>query len=194
MAKVKFRFSIKEIEFEYEGDQETGRAISESMQNTFGSFAQAQNAVIDVTPRELEQQALPAAPVYAASPGRRRHRAKSRTPTNGIAVSSPLAHGDSPVAPDSIVKPSRSRKPRHEGFRAQTYRLLSEGYFANPRTAADIQAEHEKNGFTYDIKNIASELTDFTKKQFLIREKDADGKYAYIKGSNNAFPGGEGGS
>lgn len=183
MSKVKFKFSFKELTFEYEGDHDTGRVISQAMQNTLGSLAQAQNAVIDVTDMQAATEpALPPPPPTLPAPKRRGRKSKPRT-VNGVDAGTP-----SPEIQPDPVKQTKSRRPRAEGFRAQTYRLLNEGYFSIPRTAADIQAEHAKRGFTYETKNLASELTDFTKKSILSREQNSDGKYAYVKGSNNEFP------
>ncbi len=75
MAKVKFKFSVEKITFDYEGDQETGQAIAESMNRTLGSLAEAQNAVIDITPREPEQLH----PVALPSPLPTRKRKSRRT-------------------------------------------------------------------------------------------------------------------
>ncbi len=85
-------------------------------------------------------------------------------------------------------KSPRVKKPRSMGFRAQFYRLLSEGYFSSPRTSADIHDVLANKGFTFDTKDISSGLTEFTKKEYLKRERNDEGIYAYVKGSSDDYP------
>ena len=138
MAKVKFKLSIKELSFEFEGDQGVGQAVSASVQRTLGSLVEAQNRVIDVTPRE-ERLALPPAPTDAPPLKRRRHRAKPRVPMNGsLAVPSESTASDG----DEVgTKMTRSRRPRGGSFRDQVYLLIREGYFARPWTCPEVQVE-----------------------------------------------------
>lgn len=190
MAKVKFKFSVKEITFEYEGDHDTGLAVNRAMNHTLGSLVEAQNRVIDVTP-EPPMPALPAAP----APTRRKHRGKPKATTNGqpAANAQPMAEGSSngePAAPKS----HRQRRPHGASFRDQTYLLIREGYFGPERTATEIHAELSRRGHHFDPKNIASELLWFVQKHYLSRHHNADGKYAYVKGSNDDFPASQGGA
>lgn len=184
MAKVKFRFSVEKITFEYEGDQDTGLAVNRAMNHMLGSMAEAQNRVIDVTP-EPPMAALPPAP----SMGRRRHRSRPKSATNGQPVVEALpANGDL-----ETPKAARPRRSHGSSFRDQTYQLIREGYFGQRRTAHEIEAELSRRGHHYDPKNIASDLLWFVKKNYLSRDRNDDGKYAYVKGANDDFPAGQGG-
>lgn len=184
MGKVKYELSFEKLTFKFEGDRYTGQAVNRSMNRTFGSLLEAQNRVIDITPEEpINQPALPSAPV-AVPLRRRRHRARPK----------PAANGESPshIAVDANgatdAKSAKPRRYRSEGFRTVAYRAIADGYFASHRTAAEIHDELAKRGFTFDPKNVASELTTLTKKGFLAREKNGDGIYAYVKGSNDDYP------
>jgi hypothetical protein len=186
---MKLELSFEKFTLRFEGDSGTGHAVNRAVNQTLGSLMDVQNRVIDVTAHE-GQRALPAASTPTAVPKRRRPRPRPGA-INGEGSTSQEADsdGESPQG-----KTSRSRRPQSQGFRAQTYRLLSEGYLSSPRSAAEIKAALSKRGFTFDIKNIASELTDFTKKEYLVRDKNDDGKYAYVKGPNNDYRGSQGGS
>lgn len=184
VAKVKFRFSVEKITFEYEGDHDTGLAVNRAMNHTLGSLVEAQNRVIDVTP-EPPMPALPAAPAST----RRKHRSKPKAATNGQAVAEGPSNGE-PAAP----KPPRQRRPHGASFRDQTYQLIREGYFGQERTATEIHGELSRRGHHFNPKNIASELLWFVQKYYLSRHHNADGKYAYVKGSNDDFPASQGGA
>lgn len=184
MAKVRFKFSVKEITFEYEGDQDTGLAVNRAMNHTLGSLVEAQNRVIDVTP-EHPMLALPAAP----APTRRRHRSKPK-PTNG----QPVAEGPPTNGEAAVPKPIRQRRPHGSSFRDQMYLLIREGHFSEERTSTEIHSELSRRGYHFNPKNIASELLWFVQKHYLSRDRNADGKYAYVKGSNDDFPAGQGGA
>ena len=191
MGRVKFKFSIKEITFEYEGDHETGRAISQSMHHTLGSLAEAQNAVIDVTPPEQPRAALPPASPGPAHSLRRKHRNKPKTVTNG----QPSADAPPPTNGEQAApKPARSRRAHGSSFRDQMYPLIREGYFSNSRTSNELNAELSRRGYHFNPKNVASELLWFIQKNYLSRDRNEDGKYAYVKGTNDDFPAGQGGS
>lgn len=184
VAKVKFRFSVEKITFEYEGDQDTGLAVNRAMNHMLGSMAEAQNRVIDVTP-EPPMAALPPAPPAP----QRRYAGKVKSAMNGHTVGEVSPANGDPVTP----KAPRARRSHGSSFRDQTYHLIREGYFSQQRTAHEIEAELSRRGHHYNPKNIASDLLWFVKKNYLSRDRNDDGKYAYVKGANNDFPAGQGG-
>ncbi len=185
MARVKFRFSVEKITFEYEGDQDTGLAVNRAMNHTLGSLVEAQNRVIDVTP-EPPMVALPAAP----APTRRRYRSKPKAATNGQPMGEVSLANDDPATPKVV----RQRRSHGSSFRDQTYQLIREGYFGQQRTANELHAESSRRGHHYEPKNIASDLLWLVKKNYLLRDRNEDGKYAYVKGTNDDFPGSQSGS
>ncbi len=184
MAKVKYKFSAEKISFEFEGDLDTGLAVNRSMSHMFGSLVEPQHRVIDVTP-EPSVAALPP-PV----PSRRRQRSKPKAAMDGQPVGTvPSGNGD-PGAPKAV----RPRRPHGSSFRDQMYPLMREGYFSRRRTASELHAELSRRGHHYDPKNIASDLLWFVKKNYLSRDRNEDGKYAYVKGASNDFPASQGGA
>lgn len=58
MKKVKFRMSIEKLSFEYEGDQETGQNIQQSIQRTLGSLVETQNRLVAPDLNTLEVEAV----------------------------------------------------------------------------------------------------------------------------------------
>lgn len=86
------------------------------------------------------------------------------------------------------VKPLRARRARGDSFRDQIYVLLRERHFTKSRTANEIREELSRRGHNFDPKNVASDLLWFVKKYYLSRQRDEDGVYAYVKGTNDEFP------
>ena len=186
MAKVKFKFSVEKITFEYEGDHDTGLAVNRAMNHTLGSLVEAQNRAIDVTP-EPSLRALPAAPT--PPPARRRPRKHRPTPPGGQQHTGAEENGH-----DAPAKPTRVQRPRSQGFTCQANRLIEEGFFSEPRTSEDVRIELSKKAFNFETKNIASQLNDFVRKDYLSKDYNAEGRWAFQKGSNDDFPRSQGGS
>jgi hypothetical protein len=182
VAKVKFKFSAEKISFEFEGDQDTGFGVNRSMSHMFGPMVEPQHRVIDVTP-EHSVAALPAPATH-----RRRHRTNPKPATNGQHSDAAAPSNGSSVAPRVV----RQRRPQGSSFRDQMYVLIREGYLGRRRTASEIEAELSRRGHHFDPKNIASDLLWFVQKEYLSRDRNQDGKYAYVKGRNNDFPGSQG--
>ncbi len=185
MGKVKFELSVEKITFKFEGDQDTGQAVNRAMNHTLGSLIEAQNRVIDITP----EPSVPALPAATALP-RRRRRNKAKMATNG----QPVAQGSPANGDPASGKPVRQRRSHGSSFRDQAYLLIGQGHFSQPRTANELMAELSRRGHHYDPKNVASDLLWLTKKHYLSRNRNEDGKYAYVKGTNNDFPGSSGGA
>jgi hypothetical protein len=182
VGKVKFELSVEKITFKFEGDQDTCQA----MNHTLGSLMEAQNRVIDVTPREPQRLFLP---TVTGPPGRAaRHR--RRLMPDGTSFDEAAA-ANSEVA---SARAPRVRRARSDSFRGQVYGLIQEGYFAEPRTATEIREELVRLGHRFDPKNVASDLLWLVKKKYLSRDENEDKVYAYVKGTNNDFPGGQNGS
>lgn len=182
MAKIRFKFLVEKITFEYEGDHDTGLAVNRALNHTLGSLAEAQNCAISLTPEP--QKALPSSSV----PVRRKHRTRSKPPIPGHLAAE---GGEREVAHEQGMR-TRSRRSQNESFRHQTYELIGEGYFKQPRTMNELMGELSRRGFHYEAKDVASKLGWFNRKKFLSRDKNDEGKYAYVKGTNNDFSRGSG--
>lgn len=184
MGRIKFEFSIEKISFKYEGDHERGQAISESMQRTLASLADAQNNVIDVTPR-VEAPALETSAVPIAPAKRRKLRRKPKPTANGDEPqqdASDSTEGDQPNP-----KPTRVHRPRSQGFTRQTCRLIEEGFFSEPRTSEEVRAELSRKAFNFETKNVASQLNDFVRKEWLVKRHNDDGRWVFSKGPKDDF-------
>lgn len=189
MAKVKFKLSVEKITFEYEGDHDTGLAVNRAMNHTLGSLVEAQNQVIDVTPNKVERVSMPAATALAGPSTRRRLRRRLKPTANESSQDTVEANSDS-----ASVKPLRARRARGDSFRGQIHVLLGEGYFTKSRTATEIREELSRRGHNFDPKNVASDLLWFVRKNYLSRQQNEDGVYAYVKGTNDDLPRSQGGS
>jgi len=189
VAKVKFKLSVEKITFEYEGDHDTGLAVNRAMNHTLGSLVEAQNQVIDVTPHEVERVSMPAVSALAGPSTRRRHRRRLKPTANEASRDTVETNGES-----TSVKPLRARRARGDSFRGQIPVLLREGYFTKSRTATKIRDELSRRGHNFDPKNVASDLLWFVKKNYLSRQQNEDGVYAYVKGTNDDFARSQGGS
>jgi hypothetical protein len=182
MAKVKFELSLEKLTFKFEGDQSMGLAVNRAVNHTFGSLVEAQNRVIDVTPHEPEHPALPAVATVARSTSKHRYRRPTRTTNGDASPEATDANGES-----SATKAPRGRRARGDSFREQLYVLLREKHFAKPQTATMLRDELSRRGHNYDPKNIASDLLWLVKKKFLSRQRNGEGVYEYVKGTNDDF-------
>jgi len=186
VGKVSFKFSVEKISFEFSGDIDTGQAVHRAMNHTLGSLLEAQNRVIDVTPNEpVAPAALP-----AALPPKRKHRRRKAASTGEGAQQQLAAEGS---GQETAAKPGRAQRPRTEGFSFQTYRLIREGWFAQPRSAENLRLELSRRAFNFEPKNIASQLNDFVRRGDLTRQHDGT-RWVFTKGERNDFPGRDGGS
>jgi hypothetical protein len=190
MARVKFEVSFEKFTFKYEGDHGTGLAVNRAMNHTFGSLIEAQNRVIDVTPQEPERLSLPAVATVPGPSARRRHRRRPKQVTNGASPDETTElNGDLASA-----RAPRGRRVRGDSFREQIYVLIPEKYFTKPRMANEIREELSRRGHNFEAKNAASDLLWLVKKNFLSRQRNEEGVYAYVKGTNDDFPRGQSGS
>src|SRR5271157_361807 len=184
VAKVKFKLSVEKITFEYEGDHDTGLAVNRAINHTLGSLVEAQNQVIDVTPREVERASMPAVTALPSPSARRRHRGRPKPPMSRASRGETTEMDGESIS----VKPLRARRARGDSLRNQIYVLLQERYFSKPRRANEIRDEVSRRGHNFDPKNVASDLLWFVRKNYLSRQLDEDSVYVYLKGSKDDFP------
>lgn len=187
MGKVSFEFSVEKISFKFSGDIDTGQAVHRAMNHTLGSLLEAQNRVIDVTPHE---PAVPAA-LPPTLPPRRKHRRRTAISIGDSAHQEPAAEGKGQSV---AAKARRAYRPRSEGFTFQTYRLIREGFFSQPRSAEDLRSELSRRAYNFESNNVASQLNDFVRRGYLTRHRNADNRWEFKKGERNDFPGSDGGS
>ncbi|MEH2146057.1 hypothetical protein [Nostoc sp.] len=125
--KVKFKLSIKEISFEFEGDQGTGQDLAGTINQSLASISDAQNKLLEVEgspvqSRELRSAEVPALPTQTARKRKRKQK------TESIASNSSSQNGDSPsIGEDGMFKGYRTTQKDSVG--SQLKALLTEGFF-----------------------------------------------------------------
>lgn len=170
---VKFEISLKELSVKFEGDIQTAERMHSQITGALNSLASAQNKLL------ASGQQAPAVPAQEVSIGRRRRRRTKKAEgidpsvleaevVDGTANEASNGNGDGSSEP---------RRVRRSGAGAQALleRLKSEGFFAEPRSIADIRAELSRKGHTFESREISPALVRLTKKEVLQRQSTADG-------------------
>lgn len=190
--RVKLEISIEKFSVKYEGDVETAQAVQDSVTRSLGALAEAQGRVIDVTPHE--EPAAPALPSAPASPTPRRVKPRRKAIPAGVQGSDTNGASVGNEDDQNIAKTPKGRRPRGIGSRSMLFRLLEEGYFSSEeyRPVDEIRDRLVTKGYTFDVRNIASDLSELTKKEFFVRQKNDKGKWAYRQGPNRDYPGSQG--
>lgn len=171
MGKIKFKLSVKELSFEFEGDQETGQRFQNSISKTLNSLTETPNHVIDIEAKTVADEAkLLSDNSTNGSVKKRKRRAKK---TNDAVIDE---NGNE-------VKPKRHSRPSGQSCYALTRGLITENYFAENRTTANVREELAKKGHHFESNHISSVLLQLTKSEELKRDKNAEDVWIYT--SNN---------
>ncbi|SRR6266404_1970203 len=172
--KIKFKVSIKELVFEFEGDQERGHILQGRITDTLKSLASAQSDVIDITP----SRQLAAVPPQVI---RTRRRSRARKPSPSMDQSQ--SNGD--ISSDDTLdgKPAKKRRPRGSSYRGQVIFLLNEGYFKIKRTSDEVYTELDRRGHNFPLYRIEESLLKLTKDKKLSRSMNADNTWEYESGA-----------
>src|SRR5690349_20934218 len=141
--KVKFKVSIKELVFEYEGDRDRAQALQVRITDTLGSLAAAQSDAIDITPA---RQLAPAPPVVIPTKRRRHSRRVSPIGDDVLVVTSDKDGGNESLE----NKPGRKRRQRGTSYRGQVSILLGEGFFNQKRTGEAVRDELIRRGHNFE--------------------------------------------
>ena len=123
--KIKFKVSIKELSFEFEGTREVGQALQAGLNRSLGRLLDTQRVAM----------ALPSptpAPTLFDTGG------PVETPTNGHAPDSPARNGKPTPAAE---KPKRTRKSGNETAMGLLRGLITDGYFKEARTVDNDRPE-----------------------------------------------------
>jgi len=175
--KVKFKVSIKELVFEYEGDNERAQVLQGRITETLGSLAAAQADAIDITPARQ----LPAAPQVVIPPKRRRRARKSSV--NGDGSVSATSDVEAGVEVPSEDKAPRKRRARGTSYRGQVIGLMNEGFFKSKRTGEEVRDELIRRGHNFPLNRINEALLSLTQKQKLSRAVNAHSVWEYENGT-----------
>lgn len=176
MGKIKFKLSVKELSFEFEGDQETGQRFQNSISKTLNSLTETPNQVIDVEARTIDNNyLLPSSEQNSTKPKRKRGK---RAKTNNVNSAEENDNGN------LGEKVKRTHRPKGQSARDQIIILIQNGFFAEFRTVGEIQDALSKKGHNFDSGEISPTLLRLTKKDYLVRD-DSAGKWQYKIGTVN---------
>lgn len=168
MGKIKFKLSVKELSFEFEGDQETGQRFQNSISKTLNSLTETPNQVIEVEARTISDETKLLSESSNGSSKRRRRRSKKASETVTDENGNP-------------IKSARQTRPSGQSCHALTRSLIEENFFAENRTTGDVREELSKKGHHFESNHISSVLLTLTKAKELVRDKNAEDVWVYQK-------------
>jgi hypothetical protein len=154
--QIKFKFSVKELSFEFEGDVEKGERIQRGIQDSLGKL-------LDTPSRVLP-------------PSNKGDVIDAEIVTNG-------QRDDSPPASDAQEPRRGTRKPnrpRGTTAGARLKALISEGFFAQERALPDIQESLAHKGFNFEAREISAAILPLVQKELLDRRQNDKGNYVYF--------------
>ena len=131
MGKIKFKLSVKELSFEFEGDQETGQRFQNSISKTLNSLTETPNQVIDVQARSISDETKLLSEISSNGSSKRRRRSKKTKEIN-------LDENGNPV------KSARQTRPSGQSCRALTRSLVEGNFFSENRATGDVREELSK--------------------------------------------------
>ena len=157
--KIKFKVSIKELSFEFEGTREVGQALQAGLNRSLGSLLDTQRVAMSI----------------AAAP--------ALTPvSNPGLVDDPPAHDEVPNGHTTNGKAhapaaEKVKKPRKSGGEtAMTLLrgLIAEGFFKEARSVEGIRERLRLKGHT-NQGGLTARLPELAKKKVLFRVENKDG-------------------
>ncbi len=171
MGKIKFKLSVKELSFEFEGDQETGLRFQSAVNKTLNSLADTPNNIIDVESRVINDENL----LLPSSTPRKRRKSKRVTASNGSSENGEMGESDGEKRP-------RTHRSRANSGRSLIIKLIQADYFSTFRSVSDVLSELEKKGHRFDQGHTSTDLLRLTQKDYLIRD-NSSGNWQYKKGT-----------
>src|ERR1700722_20369182 len=129
--KIKFKVSIKELSFEYEGSREVGQALQAGLSRSLASLVDTQKTVM-----------LPASSIPIMVPENE----------NGTVDSTSLS------ATPSIEKTKRPRKTNGVSVVNLLRELKEERFFSEPRSAENIREKLRVKGHSINASTLAGRL------------------------------------
>lgn len=156
--KIKFKVSIKELSFEFEGSREVGQALQAGLSRSLGGLVDAQRIAMAAIP------AKPGTPPVD----------ETGNGFNGIHVPAEQVVNGQPPAD----KPKKARKSGGTSLTNLLRDLKKETYFSEPRSPDAVRERLKLKGHTFPENTIASRLLDLTKKDELFRQQSDTG-YMY---------------
>jgi hypothetical protein len=168
--KVKFKISVKELAFEFEGDAETGQRLQQGIQDSLGTIIDMPGRVV----LPLEHNG----PIIDAS-----------SSPDGEAGLTPA---ELPVQPEAKRATRKTSRPKGTSAAARIKALRDEGFFSQERSAGEVQEALAHRGYTFEPKEIAAALLQVLRKQLLDRRQNDKGNYIYFEKATSNGQGGSG--
>lgn len=159
---AKFKLSLKELNFEFEGDRDTGEKMQKAVNRTLGSLTDAQSQIIDVESKQVDIQKQIAESTSNGDTKSKKKRAKKSNKS------------------DSAKKSSSSKSP----LRPLLIRLVKEDFFSEPRQVSVVREELAKKGHNYESRGISSALLALTRDETIARD-NSSGKWEYWRGTKD---------
>lgn len=170
MGKIKFKLSVKELSFEFEGDQETGQRFQNSISKTLNSLTETPNHVIDVEARTISDTAKKILSETSTSNGSSKRRKRNKKTADVV-----LDENGNPI------KAVRHTRPSGQSCYALTRNLIEENFFSENRTTNETREELAKRGHHFQSKDVSSVLLRLLKNNELIREKNPEDIWVYCQ-------------
>lgn len=171
--KIKFKVSIKELSFEFEGTRDVGQALQAGLNRSLGSLLDTQRVAM----------AIPAGPAFtpAINPGLFDTSPTGNEVLNGHSENGHTATGKAtapvPVAVPAAEKAKKTRKSGGESAMNLVRGLIAEGYFKEARTVESIKERLRLKGHN-NPSGLSSRLQELAKKDLLFRNS-TEGGYIY---------------
>jgi hypothetical protein len=164
MATVKFKLTLKEVSFEFDGDRDSGAQILGSLSRNLDTISELQNKIVDVDTFNKGS----VRPILTAGGARRTSSAQK--PVSAIAP---------PASSSKVVRRRRKRKLVGPSIADHISVLLNNNYFSAPRALGDIKSELGKKGIAVEQHQLSSPLLYMTKRKKIARSNDS-GKWLYF--------------
>ena len=161
--KIKFKVSIKELSFEFEGTREVGQALQAGLNRSLGSLLDTQRVAM----------AIPAGPALSPESNPRLFYAN---PTGDEVLNGHTANGKatSPAPVLAAEKVKKTRKNGGESAMTLVRSLIAEGYFKEARTVETIKERLRVKGHN-NPRGLTTRLQELAKKDELFRNSTDDG-------------------
>jgi hypothetical protein len=166
--KVKFRVSVKELAFEYEGDMEMGQRLQKGIQASLSHIIETPNRI------------LPAPEVVNAEALENGSRDSTHSGENG--------HRESPRAA------RKQSRPKGTSAAARIKVLCGDGFFREERSLADVQESLAQSGYKFEAKEVSAAILQVLRKELLDRRKSENGNYVYFNKATGNGQSGNGSS
>jgi hypothetical protein len=170
LRKTKFKVSIKELTFEFEGSHEEAQEVQDGLRQTLDGLMNTQARVLGHREEPLRVVEVPRPAAVAAAPAAAEARPEA---------------GD---GNGERTKP-RPRRAKSESPTALMREMKTEGFFSQARSVSEIQERLKLKGHTVRVSTVSARLQELTKKKELFRDNGGEeGNFVYKDTPFNGTP------